>query len=267
MGWLSSISGWVTRAADFLSGRQSVSGGSASYISSTAQRIYEPIETAVIEQQSQLQLADKDAERIELMKAAKLEIMQEEAELQIALEKSRREGFEQMTSSIVKLQETLTVIAQKRLQIIEQGSLDIVRQAETFYQEIQADLTAKSEEFSLTKLPQMLDILQRYEEGSSAHQLYSKQVMALVDNQFNLLTQQTLSLANRQQTVIEGIINSKNHIISHTDSITSRLIEQASLQSGLSADIGHQTSPMEGGVSGMESHTVRQLLPAPELAK
>ena len=62
---------------------------------------------------------DKESERVELMKAAKLEIMQEETELRIALEKSRREGFGQMATSIVKLQETLAVIAQKRLQIIE----------------------------------------------------------------------------------------------------------------------------------------------------
>lgn len=188
MGFWSTVGSLVSKTVDFLTGSsKSDSGSSASYPSSTTQNVYEPdkIKAAEIDQQTRLQLVDKKSERIELMKVAKLEIMQEETELQIALEKSRWEGFEQMATSIVKLQETLAVIAQKRLQIIEQGSLDIVRQAETFYQEVQADLTAKSEEFSLTKLPQMLDILQRYEEGSPAHQLYSKQVMALVDNQFN----------------------------------------------------------------------------------
>ena len=150
MGWLSTtvstIGGWVSKAVDALSSSsKSDSGGSVSYPSSTTQNIYKPdkIKAAEIDQQTRLQLADKESERIDLMKAAKLEIMQEETELQIALEKSRREGFEQMATSIVKLQETLAVIAQKRLLIIEQGSLDIVRQAESFYQEVQADLTAK----------------------------------------------------------------------------------------------------------------------------
>ena len=125
-------------------------------------------------------------------------------------------------------------------------------------------MTAKSEEFSLTKLPQMLDILQRYEEGSAAQQLYSKQVMALVDNQFNLLTQQTVSLANRQQTVIEGIIASKNHLMSHTDSITSQLIQQASAQAGLTVNNSQRLQSPEKEVFALENNTAKQQLPAPE---
>ena len=110
----------------------------------------------------------------------------------------------------------------------------------------------------------MLDILQRYEEGSAAQQLYSKQVMALVDNQFNLLTQQTVSLANRQQTVIEGIIASKNHLMSHTDSITSQLIQQASAQAGLTVNNSQRLQSPEKEVFALENNTAKQQLPAPE---
>ena len=162
------------------------------------------------------------------MKAAKLELMTEEAELQMAMEKARAAGFEQMAGSIVKLQETLTHIADKRLQIIEQGSLDIIRQTEDFYQQMQADLTAKSEEFASSKLPQLLDTLQQYEVGSVPHNLFTKQIETLIINQNNLMTQQMASLATRQQTVIEGILTSKNHIMAHTDQLTAQLVQQAS---------------------------------------
>ena len=109
----------------------------------------------------------------------------------------------------------------------------------------------------------MLDILERYEEGSAAHKLYSKQVDALVVNQTNLLTQQIANLHNRQQTVIDGIIASKNHIMTHTDNITSQLIQQASAQAGLTLN-DHRLQSSEKEVFSLENNASKHQLPAPE---
>lgn len=265
MGFWSTVGSIASKAVDFFTGSSnSSSSGGGSSSSSSTRNVYEPdrVKAAEIDQQTQLQLADKETERIELMKAARLELMQEEAELQMAMEKARRAGFEQMAGSLIKLQETLTNIADKRLQIIEQGSLEVIQQTEAFYQQMQADLTANSEEFAATKLPQLLNTLQQYEVGSVAHNLFTKQVEALITNQNNLLTQQMASLATRQQTVIDGIIASKNHIMTHTDQLTAQLVQQAAAQANLTVTTTNQLQAPEDGVLLVDDKSQLQQLPA-----
>ena len=267
MGIWDTLGDWASKAVDALLGSSdssnSSNNGGGSSSSNSTQNIYEPdrVKAAEIEQQTQLQLAGKETDRIELMKAARLELMQEDTKLQMAMEKARRTGFVQMAGSLIQLQETLTNIADKRLQIIEQGSLEVIQQTEAFYQQMQADLTANSEEFAVTKLPQLLNTLQQYEVGSVAHNLFTKQIEALITNQANLLTQQMVNLATRQQTVIDGIIASKNHIMTHTDQLTAQLVYQAAAQANLTMTT-NQLQVQEDGMLLGDDKSQQQQLPA-----
>ena len=113
---------------------------------------------------------------------------------------------------------------------------------------MQDDLSANCENFASTKLPALLDTLQKYEAGSVPHNLYTKQIEALITNQNNMLTQQMTALAGRQQSVIDGIIASKKQIMTHTDQLTAQLVHQATAQATQSSQ-----APLVRGPAMIES--------------
>ena len=64
-------------------------------------------------------------DRIELMKQARLDILQYETESQIALEQAKAQGLAVMAQTIIAMQDKLNEVAEKRLLIIEKGSLQV----------------------------------------------------------------------------------------------------------------------------------------------
>lgn len=202
-------------------------GGSSGGSRSTSNTVYEPdkVKIAEIEADTKLRLADKEAERIELMKNARLEILEFETRSNLALEEARTRGMQSVAQTIVALQEKLTEIAEKRLQIIEKGSLQVNREIENFYQELGDKIEDDNHRYSTDKLPKLVAILEGYKEGSTAHELYKKRIdddMALQNKHYLI---QLESLVQRQNQITTGFLQSKERIIEQTGQITSGIMK------------------------------------------
>ena len=227
MGFLGDI---IDGVKNFFSGGKS-NGGSRSTSNTTTNTTYEPdkVKIAEIEADTKIRLANMEMERIELMKQAKIDMLQFETESQIAIEEAKVKGFMAMAQTIIALQNQLNEVAQKRLIIIEKGSLELVKELELFYDELGAKIKTDQEMYSAEKLPKLLAILGEYEEGSVQHTIYAKQIEKDMDAQMQHYYKQIENLSLHQAQIIESMLTEKSRMLAQTDSIVVGLLESASL--------------------------------------
>ena len=189
---------------------------------------YEPdkVRIAEIERQTKLELADKETERIELMRDAKIELLKAQALTEAAIEKARADGMREMTDQLVHFQQEMLEIAEKRIVIIEKCALPIIREIETFYSEIAEKIQNNSEEYNTKKLPQLLEILGNYEEGSASFKIYAAQINDDRIRQGKFLEDQLQQVSVRQNTVLQSFLSSKDKILNQTGQITQTITEK-----------------------------------------
>lgn len=218
MGFLGKIGGAIK---SFFGGGSSGGGGSRSTTT------YEPdkVKIAEIEADTKIRLANMETDRIEIMKQARLDILQFETESQIALEQARAQGLTVMAQTILTLQEKLNEVAEKRLLIIEKGSLQIIKEIENFYDELGTKIQEDDDRYNTEKLPELLSILERYEEGSPAYKIYMKRIEEDMDLQAKHYTQQIEAVSQRQSQIIAGFLQSKDKILEQTGQITAGMLE------------------------------------------
>ena len=130
---------------------------------STSTTTYEP---------DRVKAAQLENERVELMRQAQLEIIEAQTRSRIAQEQARAQGFAAIAQAITTMQEKLNDIAERRIAIIERGTLQAVKEAEGFYSELAANIQADNDAYTLEKLPALLEILGKYEDDSPAQKLY-----------------------------------------------------------------------------------------------
>ena len=238
MGILGSIGRWVK---GFFGGSSS-SGGSRS----TSSTVYEPdkVRIAEIEQNTKIRLATMERERQELMHKAQLEFLQAHYDCEEALVQAKVKGFAATAEMIVRMQSKLTEIAETRMEIIEKGSLPIVKDIEKFYDELGDKVKADNDEYNMEKLPALLAILGKYEIDSPAHKLYQKRIEEDMRLQSEYYMKQLDNIAIRQQQVIDGFIKSKNSIIEQTGMLTKELLASVQKQT-LELSQGGETSLKE----------------------
>ena len=145
---------------------------------------------------------------------------------QAMIEKARNEGMREMAAQLVALQERMLEVAEKRITIIEKCSLPIIREIETFYGEIGAKIRANGDEYNLKKLPQLLQILNQYEKGSPAFELYFAQINDDRLRQGRFLEQQLQQVSERQNLVLQSFLSSKDKILEQTGQITQTIAEK-----------------------------------------
>ena len=209
MGLWGAVKGFVS---GLFGGGSSGGGGGSRSTSSTT---YEPdkVKVAEIEADTKIRLAGMEQERIRLMKEARLDILQYETECQVALEQAKAQGLAAMAQTIIAMQDKLNEVAQKRLLIIEKGSLQIVKEIESFYDELGDKIQADDDRYNTEKLPELLALLEQYEEGSPAHTLYMKRIEADMTMQAGQITvgmlkqveQQTLQLGSTKSSIGDEI--------------------------------------------------------------
>ena len=207
-------------------------GSSSSRSSSSYNYNYEPdkVKIAEIERDTKLKLADKEAERIELMRDAQIELYKAQAISQAAIEKARVDGMVAMSNQMVILQEKMLDVAKKRIAIIEEGSLPIIREIENFYSEVGEKISAHSDEYNTKKLPQLLEILRQYDKDSPENEIYSAQIRADMERQGKFIERQMDMVSERQNLVLQSFLSSKEKIIEHTGQITQNIAEKILLQ-------------------------------------
>lgn len=218
MGLLGKIGGAIKR---FFGGENS--NGSRSAFNTT----YEPdkVKVAEIEADTKLRLAGMENERIELMKSARLELLEFETQSNIALEEAKARGLNFMVQTIVNMQVRLNEVAEKRLQIIEKGSMQIIREIESFYDELGDKIKADDDTYNTDKLPELLSLLEQYEIGTPSHELYKKRIEDDMMLQAKHYTMQIDAVAKRQTQIIDRFLQSKDRIIEQTGQITAGIIE------------------------------------------
>jgi hypothetical protein len=204
-------------------GGKSSGGGGRSTTSTT----YEPdkVKLAEIEQETNVKLANMEMKKIELMKNARIEVLEKEHYLKEALLEANARGLSYVAQTIVAIQSKLDEVTQKRLEIIEKGSLGIVKEIEGFYAELGAKITKDNDEYNLNKLPLLLETLGKFEEGSAAFKLYEKRIDEDKAMHLRSIERQFDNLSKRQDQIIEGFLKSKEKIMEQTSQITAGLLE------------------------------------------
>ncbi len=206
-------------------------GGSKSNSRSTSTTTttynYDPdkVKAAQIEADAKVRTAELENERIELMTRAKLDILQAEKESKIAHEEAKARGFVLTAQAITTMQEKLNEIAEKRLLIIENASLQTVRDIERFYNELGAKIQEDDDKYNTEKLPELLKILEQYQEGTPAHKLYMKRIEEDMTLQAAHYNRQLDGVIKRQEQIIESTLSTKNQITNHTAEITVQMLE------------------------------------------
>lgn len=214
-------------------------GGSDGGSRSTSSTTYEPdkVKVAEIEADTKIRLAGMENDRIELMKQARLDILQYETESRIALEQAKAQGLVVMAQTIIAMQDKLNEVAEKRMLIIEKGSLQVIKDIENFYDELGTKIQNDDDNYNTVKLPELLSILGKYEEGTPAHSLYMKRIEEDMAMQSKHVTQQLDALSQRQTQIIDGFLASKERIIEQTGQITAGMlgtIQKQTLELGTS---------------------------------
>lgn len=221
MGLLGKIGGFFN---GLLFERNNNEGGSRSATNTT----YEPdkVKIAEIESETKIRLGNMEKDRIKLSTDAQIEIMEQEYQFKVAIEEAKALGFNNIAITIVGMQEKLNEIAQKRIEIIENGSLQIVREVEDFYLELKEKVTEDSQRYSEEKLPKLLDILEKYNSESPAYKLFYRRVEDDMDSQLRSFNKQIDAISDRQSKVMDSLLTSKQKIFEQTSQITNNLIDK-----------------------------------------
>lgn len=244
MGLLGKIGGAIKNL--FVGGKSSGSGGSRSTTT------YEPdkVKVAEIEADTKIRLAHMETDRIEIMKQARLDMLKFETESQIALEQARAQGLTVMAQTILTLQEKLNEVAEKRLLIIEKGSLQVIKDIENFYDELGNKIQEDDDRYNTEKLPELLSILEKYEEGSPSHKIYMKRIEEDMALQAKHYSQQIEAISQRQSQIIDGFLHSKDKILEQTGQITAGMLETIQNQT-LALDVNRaQSAEMDAASIG-----------------
>ena len=201
------------------------SGGGDRSVSNTT---YEPdkVKVAEIESQTKIRLANMENERIRLSTDAQLEVMEQEYRFKVGLEEAKALGFNNIANTIVRMQEKLTEIAQKRIEIIEKGSLQVVREIEGFYLELKGKVEDDNQKYSEEKLPKLLEILDNYDENSPSYKLYFKRIEDDMNSQLKSYNSQIEGIAARQEKIISSFLAYKEKKVEQTAAITNNLMEK-----------------------------------------
>lgn len=209
------------------SSSSSYGGGSSSSHSYTSSTAYEPdkVKAAQIEAESKIKLANMEKERLEYMKQARLDIIHAETESRIAQEQARAQGFTVIAQAITAMQEKLTETAEKRLMIIEKASLQAVKDAEEFYSELSARIQSDNDKYTMEKLPALLEILAKYDDGSTMQKLYMRKIEEDIAVQAMHCTKQLEGVIVRQERIIDGILSAKERISEQAAQITAHMLE------------------------------------------
>ena len=190
---------------------------------------YEPdkLRIAEIEAETKIRLTNMENERIRLSKEAQIEIMEEEYRFKVALEEAKALGFNNIATTIVGMQDKLNEISQKRIEIIEKGSLKIVSDIENFYVELKCKIEEENYKYSEEKLPKLFEILEKFDENSTAYKLYLKRIEDDMVLQLKSYEAQIEGISSRQSKIMDSFLSSKEKMINQNNQITNFLISNS----------------------------------------
>ena len=183
-------------------------------------------EIAELKKANEVEVARLENEKVELIKNAQLELLDAQREATILAEEAKAKGFAVVAKCILLLQERMNELGMRRLEIIEKSSLPIIKNIEAFYNELGAKIKQENDEYSLHKLPVLLQTLQQFEEGSPEYNIYLQRIQKDVSQQTYYLQLQMESVHRRQEQVLHELLSTKSKIVEQTGAIMDRMLDE-----------------------------------------
>ena len=207
--------GWIGRTIDvvkdWLGGGNSSSTKSSSTSSvSTTNTVYEP---------DKVRVAELENARMDKAIEAQKEIMQMNQEMQLLIMEAHQKGFEHSTQILKEMMQSLNEIAQERLLLIENGHFEVVEKIENLYLGLEKEIREDNDEFNMDKLPQMLEMLAKFEVGSASAKLYEKSVDKQIDLNISFFDKKLSALHERQKLMVASAIKSKEQVLEESSQI------------------------------------------------
>jgi hypothetical protein len=220
MGLLDFASSAWNTVTDFFSSSSSGSSGrdyGSSYSSSSSSTVtnYDP---------DKVEVAKLENERVHLVKEAQQELMQLNAQLEVAMIEARCRGFQAMQGAMMNMLKEVNILAEERLILLENGSREQVQKVEAMYADLAKDIA--NDQFMFEKVPQLLDMANKFPEDSASHKMFMQGIDREMATHFDFKTEQLKKLNERRQTVLDSVVESKKQMQAHIDLVVTKRIEQ-----------------------------------------
>ncbi len=248
MGLLNSIGSWASNAVSSFLGSAFSSGNGdrdrdygGSYLTSTPSSStvtnYEP---------DKVEAAKLENERVELVKNAQLELMEVNARLEAVMIEARCKGFQAMQGSTMQMLKEVNHLAEERLVLLENGSQEQIQKVETMYADLSKDM--ENDDFMFSKVPQMLEIANKFPEDSDSRKLYMSGIDREMAKHFDFKTEQLKRLNERCHVVVASVVESKKQMQTHIDTVISKRIEHIEQVMHVNAQLPYSaTAHISGG--------------------
>jgi len=178
--------------------------------SSTSNTVYEP---------DRVKVAELENERMDKAIEAQKEIMQMNQEMQLYIMEAHQKGFEHSTQVLKDMMRSLNQIAQERLILIENGHFEVVEKIENLYLGLEKEIRDDNDSFNMSQLPQMLEMLSKFEVGSPQAKLYEKSIDKQIELNGTFFTQKLGALHERQKLMVASAIKSKEQVLEQSSQI------------------------------------------------
>ena len=177
---------------------------------STSQTIYEP---------DKVKIAELESGKMDRAIEAQKEIIQMNNEMQLYIMEAHQKGFEHSTQILKDMMRSLNQIAQERLVLIENGHFEVVEKIEKLYLGLEKEIREDNNSFNMSQLPQMLEMLSKFEVGSASARLYEKSVDKQIELNGTFFTQKLSALHERQKLMVASAIKSKEQVLEQSAQI------------------------------------------------
>lgn len=241
-------SAWDT-VKDFVGGGSSSNGGGrerdygGSYSTSTSSTVttYDP---------DKIEVAKLENERVDLVKNAQLELMEVNARLEAVMIEARCKGFQAMQGSMMQMLKEVNQLAEERLVLLENGSQEQIQKVESMYADLSKDMD--NDDFMFAKVPQMLELANKFSEGSDSRKLYMSGIDREMAKHFDFKTEQLKNLNARCQIVVASVVASKEKMQHHIDTVISKRIEHIEQVMQVNAQLPYNTAAQIAGGNSLK---------------
>ena len=249
MGLFSSIGGFVSKAASavgsFLGGTALNGGGDRDYGGGSYSTSASTSSTVTNYDPDKVEAAKLENERVNLVKNAQLELMEVNARLEAVMIEARCKGFQAMRGSMMQMLKEVNHLAEERLVLLENGSQEQIQKVESMYADLSKDMD--NDDFMFAKVPQMLEIANKFPEDSDARKLYMSGIDREMAKHFDFKTEQLKNLNTRCQIVVASVVASKEKMQHHIDTVISKRIEHIEQVMQVNAQLPYNATTQIGG--------------------
>ena len=135
------------------------------------------------------------------------------------MQESRLKAQGEMAKVIQELMYEANKMAQQRLELLENGHLDILERIEKMYYTLEKEINNDNTEFNQKTLPNLLNMLEKFETGTKSYTLYYKSIESQMLTNIEFVKNKLKAVADRQKMLIESSVQTKERLFEHTTKI------------------------------------------------